>query len=280
MRTSLHMLKRGMFNLIEGDFISRYAQAYGEWSDLEVRFLLNNLRADSNVVQVGSNIGMHAIPIARHIERGKLFCFEPQRVSFQTLCANISLNSLTNVYAYQEGVGDENTWLEIPPSDYETEWNYGSFSLDKGFDTESSFDGIRYNETIRLTALDRHPELQKLNTLDLLKIDAEGFESHVLNGAKRLIEQHKPIIFAEAQPDNCLDLIRHFEHMDYRCYWFASHRYQEDNFFRRPESLSGVDLNLACFHRDAAPSLPEKLSASVDGNLDFIPLVIREMLEQ
>lgn len=72
MRTSLHMLKRGMFNLIEGDFISRYAQAYGEWSDLEVRFLLNNLRADSNVVEVGSNIGMHAIPIARHIELGKL----------------------------------------------------------------------------------------------------------------------------------------------------------------------------------------------------------------
>lgn len=77
MRTSLHMLKRGMFNLIEGDFISRYAQAYGEWSDLEVRFLLNNLRADSNVVEIGSNIGMHAIPIARHIELGKLFCFEP-----------------------------------------------------------------------------------------------------------------------------------------------------------------------------------------------------------
>ena len=86
---------------------------------------------------------MHAIPIARHIERGKLFCFEPQRVIFQTLCANISLNSLTNVYAYQEGVGDENAWLEIPSSDYETEWNYSSFSLDKGFDTESSFDSIR-----------------------------------------------------------------------------------------------------------------------------------------
>ena len=114
MRTSLHMLKRGMFNLIEGDFISRYAQAYGEWSDLEVRLLLNNLCADSNVVEVGSNIGMHAIPIARHIERGKLFCFEPQRVIFQTLCANISLNSLTNVYAYQEGVGDKTLGWRFP----------------------------------------------------------------------------------------------------------------------------------------------------------------------
>ena len=55
---------------------------------------------------------------------------------------------------------------------------------------------------------------------------------------------------------------------------------KEDNFFRRPESLSGVDLNLACFHHDAAPSLPKKLSASVDSNLDFIPLVTREMLER
>lgn len=60
----------GTFNLIEGDFISQYAALYGEWSDVEVQFFLENLNSSSNVIEVGSNIGMHAVPIAKKISGG------------------------------------------------------------------------------------------------------------------------------------------------------------------------------------------------------------------
>ena len=49
------------------------------------------------MVEVGANIGMHAVPIAKAIASGRLICFEPQRVIFQQLCCNLSLNNLTNV---------------------------------------------------------------------------------------------------------------------------------------------------------------------------------------
>lgn len=67
MKTSIYQLKWGTFNLIEGDFISQYAALYGEWSDVEVQFFLENLNSSSNVIEVGSNIGMHAVPIAKTI---------------------------------------------------------------------------------------------------------------------------------------------------------------------------------------------------------------------
>ncbi|AVJ02949.1 TPA: hypothetical protein ACPP6X_000913 [Haemophilus influenzae] len=70
MKTSIYQLKWGTFNLIEGDFISQYAALYGEWSDVEVQFFLENLNSSSNVIEVGSNIGMHAVPIAKTISGG------------------------------------------------------------------------------------------------------------------------------------------------------------------------------------------------------------------
>ncbi|HHF4258532.1 TPA: hypothetical protein ACPOQU_001266 [Haemophilus influenzae] len=71
MKTSIYQLKWGTFNLIEGDFISQYAALYGEWSDVEVQFFLENLNSSSNVIEVGSNIGMHAVPIAKTISGGE-----------------------------------------------------------------------------------------------------------------------------------------------------------------------------------------------------------------
>ncbi|PJG83211.1 FkbM family methyltransferase [Caviibacterium pharyngocola] len=273
MRTSIHKLKWGLFNLIEGDFIGQYARTYGEWSEVEVQFFLSRLSETDNVIEVGSNIGMHAVPIAQKISQGKLFCFEPQRVIFQNLCCNLSLNQLTNVYTYNEGVGAQENYIEIATSNYETAWNYGSFSLDKGFNTEGEFGGVIDKQVIRVNSLDRHPEIQKLNSLALLKIDAEGFELNVLDGAKETIGRHKPIIFLEAHPDKAAGLVNYLSELDYRCYWFISDRYQPNNYFRQEKSISGLDFNLACFPRTSEDGLADELRADSHFSLENIPLV-------
>lgn len=274
MKTSIYQLKWGTFNLIEGDFISQYAALYGEWSDVEVQFFLENLNSSSNVIEVGSNIGMHAVPIAKKISGGgKLFCFEPQRVIFQTLCANLSLNQLTNVYAYNLGVGEDEQLIEIPSSNYETAWNYGSFSLDKGFSTEGDFIGVESRELIHVISLDKHPEVNRLEGIDLLKIDAEGFELNVLNGAKNLIERHKPIIFVEAHIHHSHELISYLDKIGYKCYWFISERYQKNNYFKQEQFLGGMDFNLACFHKGKQSTLPEELRTTPNNLLTEIPIV-------
>lgn len=231
MRTSLNKLKWGNFNLIEGDFISTYARTYGEWSEVEVEFFRSILEPHHNAIEVGSNIGMHAIPIASKISQGKLFCFEPQRPIFQVLCSNIVLNQLTNVYTYNQGVSDDKGEIEISSSNYENSWNYGSFSIDQGFNTEGTFEGEVHKEFCEIVTIDEHSEIQKLPHLQLLKIDAEGFDLHVLRGARKTIEKHHPIIFVEAHLHQANTLIEYLNSINYECYWFASDRYQEKKLF-------------------------------------------------
>jgi len=131
MQTYLKELRWGKFNLIEGDLISQTASRFGEWCEVEVRVFQSLVEANSNIIEVGSNIGLHSVPLAKFIPQGKLFCFEPQRIIFQQLCCNLALNNLINVYPYQLGVSDNNGTIEIQSTNYDTVWNYGNFSINE-----------------------------------------------------------------------------------------------------------------------------------------------------
>lgn len=251
MNTYLKDLRWGLFNLIEGDMISNIASYYGEWSDVEVTLFKEILTPDSNVVEVGSNIGMHAVPLAKFIPQGRLICFEPQRIIFQQLCCNLALNNLTNVETYRMGVSNSQGKQWIESSDYSESWNYGSFSLDKGFSTEGEFEGKVSQDEIEIVNLDHFSPVQRLNRLDLLKIDAEGFDIAVLEGARKTIAHFNPYIFIEIHADSFENTLKAIEKLGYQAYWFASRRYQADNYFQVEPFEQGYDLNLFCIPTQA-----------------------------
>lgn len=162
MKTFLKELRWGRFNLIEQDMISQIASLTGEWCEVEVQFLTQLLGSSANVVEVGANIGLHSVPLAKRITQGKLLSFEPQRIIFQQLCCNLALNNLTNVETFRLGVGRQNETKEIESCDYDTLWNYGSFSLDKGFSTEENFTMPTQKEYVDIVALDDFAPVQRL----------------------------------------------------------------------------------------------------------------------
>ena len=244
MQTYLKDLKWGKFNLIQGDFISSIAAHYGEWSEAEVFVFSLLLSSSSNVIEVGSNIGMHAVPLAKLASQGKVLCFEPQRIIYQQLCCNLSLNNLVNVESYRLGVSDQNTQTWIETSDYSQPWNYGSFSIDKGFSTEGNFQGETLKEEIGIIKLDDFAPVQRLESLDLLKIDAEGFDLCVLDGAKETIKLTQPAIFIEAHPAAADGILQYLHQMDYQTYWIISDRYQPNNFYQAPRVEQGWDTNV------------------------------------
>lgn len=262
MKVAIHPLRWGNFILLEGDMISSFSQYYGEWAEVEVQIFRSLLQPNDNVIEVGANIGMHAVPLAKTIPQGKLFCFEPQRIIHQILCGNVALNQLTNVKIYQQAVGSSGGGrIEIETSDYSNTWNYGSFSLEKGFSSESTFEGNTTLETVEIVALDEVTELQALPHLKLLKIDAEGFETQVLSGASQLIEKHKPLIFVEALPnEKFMPLLTTLEEMNYCCYWVVSDRYQKKNFFNKPPlaEIEGSDFNFLCYPKSVVENQPEQ----------------------
>ena len=234
--------------LLRGDMISKFVDLYGEWSELEVTLFHDILRTDSNVVEVGANIGMHSVPLSRIANKGQVICFEPQRIIHQILAANCALNNCTNVHTEHMAVGDQNGNIEIPVSNYDRDWNYGSFSIVEGYNTEGEYAGEQWMEKVPVTRLDDHPLVSSLNALQLLKIDVEGLEVSVLDGAGELVRKHRPCLFVENNSAKTGDaLIQKIESMNYDSYWFCTERFTPQNFNGEKKKIEGGDYNMICF---------------------------------
>lgn len=120
-------------------YIGRSIQEYGEFSELEADIFRQIVKEGDSVIEVGANIGTHTLVLSNLCkDSGKVIAFEPQRVVYQTLCANIALNSKTNVFAYQQALSDKNGYLNIPILDYKTTNNFGGISLQQIKEGEKS----------------------------------------------------------------------------------------------------------------------------------------------
>src|SRR3954465_1933985 len=76
-------------------YIGRSLELYGEWSEGEIDLFRQVLRPGMVVADAGANIGTHTVARAQMVApNGVVYAFEPQRIVFQTLAANVALNSL------------------------------------------------------------------------------------------------------------------------------------------------------------------------------------------
>ena len=191
------------------DHISDFIRKNGFWGHAEATigkvFLAN--QQDSNTLDVGANIGGFTLPIAKFVSslNGKIFSFEPQRIVFQQLCANIFLNSLDNVHAYNLALGDEICDIKIPELNFWESQNVGGFSVDeqirKNIDYEASIGKKIFSNkesenqyTVGQRTLDSFNFDFEIN---LIKVDVEGFELEFFVGGLETIRKNKfpPIIF-------------------------------------------------------------------------------------
>jgi hypothetical protein len=79
-------------------FVGASLRKYGEHSWLEHELVSRVVRPGQLIVEAGANIGAHTVGLSRLVgASGALLAFEPQRVVFQTLCANLALNQCKNV---------------------------------------------------------------------------------------------------------------------------------------------------------------------------------------
>ena len=251
MRTYIKSARHGKFILMHGDMISEFVNLYGEWCEGEIELFNQIIPKNGVVIEIGSNIGMHSIPISRICNEGKLFCFEPQRIIFQILCGNIALNNITNIHAFQEAVGDTEEFIDIQSSEYEKSWNYGSFSIEKGFNTEGKYPDTIKLEQIKVISFNNFFNSMKLERVDLIKVDAEGYESKILSASNNIIKEFKPFIFIENNSkENFEKVIEGIRNLNYLPFWYCSARYRENNFNNAFWKIDGFDINMLCYHED------------------------------
>lgn len=222
-------------------YIGRALIDYGEFSELESQVILQLLPENGTAIEVGANIGAHTVALARKAgPRGRIYAFEPQPVIFQNLCANLALNGLTNVYPHNQACGAGASRMRFPDINYAVSGNFGGVSLDMLPDVQTGM-------MIDIVPLD---ELN-LRRCDLLKIDAEGMEHAVIEGAHKLIETCSPILYVENdRPEKSEELIANILQLGYRAWWHTPPYFNKNNWAQNPENAwpGVVSLNMLCVH--------------------------------
>ena len=220
-----------MFVLAHDRFITRGLEAYGELSPDERDMLLQMVRPGLPVVEVGANIGVHTLPLARACAPAPLFAFEPQQQVFQLLCANLATNNIGNVIALPYACGAAEGTAAVPPVNYEAEGNFGGVALSP----EPAAGGT----TVRVQTIDG----LGLPACGLIKIDVEGWEADVLRGAAETIRRSRPRIYLENdRRDRQAEVIGLLDEFGYRLYWHLPRlaRAEPNVFGRRLVSVNMV----------------------------------------
>ena len=177
------------------DIVSNHVRGGGYEQELQAETAKLLAGVTSGIVlDIGANLGSYTVPVAKAHPHLQFHSFEPQRIIYYQLCANVFLNRLDNVYAYQYALSDAEWQEDLETPDYATEHNIGAFSVDPAV-REKDYEVQTHGavEPISATLLDKF----MLNDIRLIKIDVEGHELEVLRGAHHTLIENKypPIIF-------------------------------------------------------------------------------------
>ena len=144
------------------------------------------------ILDIGSNIGYTALNMAKLSGDGKVIAFEPDQLNYDRCQNNINQNNANNIKLYNIGLGSQE--LSIP-MEVRTAFNRGGNRV--------AVNG--QGEIIQVKKLDDFFSSLNIPKVDLIKIDVEGYELHVLNGAMELLQKFKPTLFIELNDDNIRD---------------------------------------------------------------------------
>lgn len=229
-----------LFN-VNDQYIGKSLDNYGEYSEGEINIFRQLVRPGHTVIDVGAYIGTHTLFLSQAVGRdGKVIALEPQRIIFQTLCANMALNNLTNVICKNVALGNEENFVRVPILDPHLEQNFGSLELGSQ----------KHGDLIQLVTLDS----LSLENCNFIKIDVEGMEVPILGGAGQTINQFKPILYIENdRQEHSNDLMKLIASHEYRLYWHGPRLFNPDNFDGNPENIFGniVSLNILCIHKSS-----------------------------
>lgn len=185
------------------DTISSTIYLGGSWAQLlvDIGAMFCTDIEDPLLLDVGANLGAYTVPMAKRLGPNSLiYSFEPQRIIYYQLCGNIFLNRLDNVHAFNTAVGNVVGTIDLQEIDYHKSINIGAASV-KHLSDQSRNDAIGAIGMTRVpvTTLDA---LSLPRRPSLVKIDVEGFELEVLQGAGTLLrESGFPPLMLEAWDD-------------------------------------------------------------------------------
>ena len=176
---------------------------YQGWSEPEVAaFLLRLLKPGMTFLDVGAHIGEYVLLAASVVgPDGSVHAFEPDPRNYRLLEYNVKMNNLTSVHLNQFAVYSRDCVMQLKVG---TEPSITRLAAE--LDTLDRQRSIDLKVKIRAVTLDTFVKEKAITKVDVIKVDVEGAELFVLEGANSILgmsSDFAPVIVFEYSPANC-----------------------------------------------------------------------------
>src|SRR4030067_3699315 len=176
-----------------------------------IRFFIELLNYADTFFDIGANTGLYSLIAAKGNPRRMIYAIEPVPRVFDCLRKNIELNKLRNIrinpYAITNYDGE--ITLYVPMSAIPTD-----ASTLKGFRKTTE------NISVPAKTIDSLVRQDEIPKVDLIKIDTEGTEHMVLEGAKKILIRDEPIIICEVLKGRTEDALHDaMDGLGYKYFW-------------------------------------------------------------
>ena len=150
------------------------------------KYMRQRVKAGMLTLDVGAHIGFFTVLLADCVgSSGKVYSFEPESKNFTRLQKNIDLNQLRQVVAFQAALSDTAGSSALLLNEHS---NTGH-ALQRGRETGGQ--KLTSREVVPTLTLDEFVEKEKINQIDLMKMDTEGSEDLVLAGSRKTLSAGK-----------------------------------------------------------------------------------------
>jgi len=161
-------------------------QIYGikKYETANTEFLKKLVKKGWISLDVGANIGYYTLLLATLSQNGKVYAFEPNRLDYNVLKLNTSINNFKNITTNNLALSNKNS--------YET----FNITQDSGFSSFRDTQREKIDKIIKVKTktLDSYVEKNNIKRIDFIKLDIEGAEKIMLEGAQKTLTTIKPKI--------------------------------------------------------------------------------------
>lgn len=178
--------------------IAPWLLIHGEWEPEETELVKKLIKPGDIFVDVGANLGYYSLLAAR-VGASHVYAFEAQPSTYELLGKNVIINWMTKFITYEHlAVYSHTTDLEFfVRNHYPGNSSLGFTApdqLEKWFDTATAVN-------VHAVSLDDY-FADRPGKIDVIKVDVEGAEPAVFEGARRTLEKYRDIkILCEWSPD-------------------------------------------------------------------------------
>jgi FkbM family methyltransferase len=201
---------------------------------------LSLLPDGSTVLDLGANIGVMSVHMARKLPKSEIMAFEPVPDNLENLHRLLRHYNVKNVKVYPMALGNAKGYASIILPEHSSV-KFQGLSHIEGVEGTEGDTGKRYQ--VPMERLDDFEEFFAAGRrISGIKIDVENYEFEVLSGAVKLLERHRPLIYAELWENQnrtrCMELLtgigyRIFVLQNGELVTFEAGTHQTQNFFFR-----------------------------------------------